>query len=261
MANFSDLTRKEQVHARLKAQGGWVDGSDLATEECGGSEGLRRLRELVEDDGLNVRKRRHPDPARDIWQYRLVPPSLDIPIDDEPERPPDRYDVVAASEGRDPWIPAPESAEPPVYPKPEPVPQTRMSSAVHRKEDGTFEYVPPQRPIEQMKALPEPKEEPGEQFSSLPAKIDFGEVAVCPRCKAKTTRGPAKKREVDPETAAKREHQQRRKKMNAAIAPTMVDDAGTPLHRDPVIKKFVPCLRCGGYGIVPNIGPIALSLP
>lgn len=39
-------TRTEQVITRLRrAWPEWVDGVDLATEECGGSEGLRRLRE------------------------------------------------------------------------------------------------------------------------------------------------------------------------------------------------------------------------
>jgi len=73
MANYSDLTRKEQVLARLaSANGGWVDGSELATEEVGGSEGLKRLREL-RSEGHEIKMRQHPDADRDIWQYRLVP--------------------------------------------------------------------------------------------------------------------------------------------------------------------------------------------
>lgn len=79
MANLSDLTRKDQVLAKLREAldapllnpGGWVDGPDLANEEVGGSEGLRRLREL-KSDGYLIQERAHPDPSRAIHQYRLV---------------------------------------------------------------------------------------------------------------------------------------------------------------------------------------------
>lgn len=71
MTNLSLLTRKEQVLERLQlAQGGWVDGPLLATEMVGGSEGLRRLRELKED-GYQIERRKHPDPTKAIFQYRL----------------------------------------------------------------------------------------------------------------------------------------------------------------------------------------------
>jgi hypothetical protein len=72
--NFSELTRKQQVLEVLKEQRGlWVNGSELATEKVGGSEGIRRLREL-RAEGWPIEERKHPDPARDIWQYRLSGP-------------------------------------------------------------------------------------------------------------------------------------------------------------------------------------------
>lgn len=72
MANLSDLTRKEQVLEVLKARlGEWVDGTELANEAVGGSEGLKRLREL-KADGWLIQKREHPAPGKDIYQYRLV---------------------------------------------------------------------------------------------------------------------------------------------------------------------------------------------
>lgn len=72
MTNRSALSRKEQVLERLRRAGGaWVDGSELATPEVGGSEGLRRLREL-RAEGHAILDRQHPDPERDIRQYRLV---------------------------------------------------------------------------------------------------------------------------------------------------------------------------------------------
>lgn len=72
MADMETVTRKEQIlHLLLEANGEWVDGSRLATEEVGGSEGLRRLREL-RSDGYRIQQRRHPDPDRAIWQYRIM---------------------------------------------------------------------------------------------------------------------------------------------------------------------------------------------
>src|ERR1019366_3919227 len=82
--NFSDLSRKEQVLQVLVEVGGqWVDGPGLANENVGGSEGLKRLRELRDEDGYGIEARRHPDPERSIWQYRLLdstPPKLIAPI-------------------------------------------------------------------------------------------------------------------------------------------------------------------------------------
>jgi hypothetical protein len=66
-------TRKLSVLAVLEEAGTWVDGWRLTTPDVGGSEGLRRLREL-EADGILVEKRPHPDPALSTWQYRLVQP-------------------------------------------------------------------------------------------------------------------------------------------------------------------------------------------
>lgn len=151
MANLSSQTRQEQIlQALTHAEGRWIDGSELATETVGGSEGLRRLRELVAD-GVAIEKRRHPDPRRDVWQYRINP-------------------------------------------KLEPAP----GMADHK-------------------------------FRTLPAKITFGEVAVCPRCRAKTRK---------------------------------YDYDGLPglRHKDPYESKK-PCLGCNGFGFVPNQGPIPMTAP
>lgn len=72
MANISNMSRKEQILEVLREnKGEWVDGTRLASPEVGGSEGLRRLREL-RTDGYSIQQRRHPDPERGIWQYRLI---------------------------------------------------------------------------------------------------------------------------------------------------------------------------------------------
>ena len=70
------MTRQEQVLQRLtEADGAWVDGTELANEQVGGSEGLKRLREL-RASGVKIEERPHPDPERAIWQYRLVPSNV-----------------------------------------------------------------------------------------------------------------------------------------------------------------------------------------
>jgi hypothetical protein len=85
-------TRKEQVLERLQdamdtaeieddPEMGWVDGPDLSNEKCGGTEGMRRLREL-RAEGWPIEDRHHPDPNRDIWQYRLLGPQGLPPGDD-----------------------------------------------------------------------------------------------------------------------------------------------------------------------------------
>lgn len=72
MANFSDLTRKEQVLTKLRERPGeWIDGAELATEEVGGSEGLKRLREL-KAEGWLIQMRRKPAQGSDQFQYRIA---------------------------------------------------------------------------------------------------------------------------------------------------------------------------------------------
>lgn len=68
-----------------------------------------------------------------------------------------------------------------------------------------------------------------DKFIKLPAHIEFGAVAVCPRCHAQTRRYD-------------------------------YDGLAGVRHKDPYRKKR-PCLGCNGLGIVPNTGPIPLTLP
>ncbi len=171
--NYDNLTRKDQVLQLLKFhQGEWVDGPELANETVGGSEGLRRLRELI-DEGYHIVSRRHPNPSRNIWQYKLMTAAVTSPmarLDDEV-----------------------------IY-----IPQTPEVLKYH---DG-----PP--------AISEFK------FSKLPSKVSFGEVAICPRCKAKTQKYAFKNLD------GKR-------------------------HKDPT-KEKTPCIGCNGWGIVPNKGPVPM---
>jgi hypothetical protein len=138
----------------------------------GGSEGLRRLRELI-DEGYPIEARRHPSPNRDIWQYRLAV-------------------------------------------------QTEVGP-LRRTEEGVV-YIPQKREIV-TKPDGEVLATPSYKFEKRPTKVNFGDVTICPRCKAKGQRYKFKGLEE------KR-------------------------HKDP-IKEKTPCIACNGWGIVPNIGPIA----
>ena len=60
----------EVLKALLTESPAWVDAPNLATGECGGSEGLRRVRELRSDYGWPVERRQHPTRSQ-LWQYRL----------------------------------------------------------------------------------------------------------------------------------------------------------------------------------------------
>lgn len=76
-------TRKAAVLAVLQAAGDWVDGSLLTLPNVGGSEGLRRLRELRDADGWPIERRPHPESAT-AWQYRLPRPQ---PVSNPVEEP------------------------------------------------------------------------------------------------------------------------------------------------------------------------------
>ena len=77
--NKNKMTRKDLVLELLvQNMNVWIDGPRIANPEVGGSEGLKRLRELREE-GHKIENRRHPDKNRDIWQYRLVGNEYRIP--------------------------------------------------------------------------------------------------------------------------------------------------------------------------------------
>ncbi len=60
----------EVLRALQAARGWWVPGFELATADCGGSEGLRRLRELREM-GYDIEKKK-VHPTHKYFSYRLV---------------------------------------------------------------------------------------------------------------------------------------------------------------------------------------------
>jgi hypothetical protein len=77
--NKNKMTRKDAVLELLMQNiNVWIDGPRIASPEVGGSEGLKRLRELREE-GHKIENRRHPNKDRDVWQYRLVGKEYMIP--------------------------------------------------------------------------------------------------------------------------------------------------------------------------------------
>lgn len=223
MANLSDLTRRDQVLVYLRHYANrWVDGPELANEKVGGSEGLKRLRELRQE-GHDIRMRKHPDVDRDIWQYMLVEGGPTAVSEEPPaiNRPPSVVQHI-------------EPAEKPVYPRPEPSGRPPIGEAIVRKEDGTYEYVPPSQALTKPSIIPEPRQPDGYRFTSMPTKIDFGTMAICHRCKGK--------------------------KLPDRYTPAGKHLPADDFCRDPKDRKN-PCRRCGGFGIVPNLGPIPITMP
>ncbi|MDB5280837.1 MAG: hypothetical protein JWR61_5792 [Ferruginibacter sp.] len=61
-------TRKQLVLSYLKKNRKYVPGYELTRPEVGGTEGLRRLREL-RADGINIISRRNPDSGD--YEYKI----------------------------------------------------------------------------------------------------------------------------------------------------------------------------------------------
>ena len=86
--------------------------------------------------------------------------------------------------------------------------------------DGIVQYFDVQ-PL-RAEAAPPPPPTDGFKYTSKPTKVDFGAAVVCPRCKGliRTVKG---------------------RKLGYTSEPHKVKDS---------------CIRCGGYGVVPNVGPV-----
>jgi ribosomal protein L37AE/L43A len=66
------MTRKQKIHEILmRAPNEWVNGDRLMQADTGGGRFGARIEELRKD-GFEIEARRHPDPKRDIWQYRII---------------------------------------------------------------------------------------------------------------------------------------------------------------------------------------------
>ena len=181
MANYSSETRKEQVFNYLRTRiNGWVDGTALANEQVGGSEGLKRLRELRKDlkeSRYDIEMRGHPDPNLDIFQYRLV------------ERSPEgsQYNAEAPAEPMQVANDPPERTPTPVVKRPGPSePRQAFKNARGHLvyDDDTKQY------LAVIEGEPEPIVQPnmgvatddGLKYKEMPTRLDFGNSRPCPKC-------------------------------------------------------------------------------
>lgn len=224
-------TRRELVLQLLTANvNQWVDGPRIASPEVGGSEGLKRVRELRQE-GYDIRMRKHPDRRRDIFQYRLVHADMS----------PIRGALNAAPTA--PPTPAPPASAPTPGLAGRNFPLTRNDDgsieivwqvcahcggryaieADHRYEEIHRAWA--QRHMTLDGHTAEEKIPPQPQiysYSKMPDRPQFGESVVCPRCKGFRHKHKGK-----------------------------LDDLCTdPSHPNEL------CHRCNGFGIVPNIGPV-----
>ena len=234
MANHSDLTRKEQVFAYLKVRlNAWVDGTDLATAEVGGSEGLKRLRELRQDladngNAYEIQMRGHPDPDKDIFQYRLIEAPRSVYASPAPAVP------VASAE------PVPirerprESQQPPA-----------RRSDTHLAFDPALGYVAvydgpipvaddvPIEPVAKGQLDMGVEESQTHIFTKKPDRLELGKTLPCPMC-----HGVHRAiKEKDPLTGKSRR--------DSKII------GYEELTRNPQ-KASQVCPRCNGFGVIPN---------
>lgn len=68
VATKTRKTRKERVLSYLKSNRKYVPGYELTTPEVGGTEGLRRVREL-RADGVDIVSRKNPETG--IFEYKI----------------------------------------------------------------------------------------------------------------------------------------------------------------------------------------------
>lgn len=263
MANLSDLTRKEQVLRYLQDHlNAWVDGPELANEMVGGSEGLKRLREL-RDDGHRIVMRPHPNKSRDIFQYKLVVPETihpsvvgrvtDLGTYVFPEKAAGSSSPVTS--GARPAKPSVAKGETPLRwnddtgyweATKEVCPDcggVYEDETVHRKgnEHRLWEEKKAQFEFEQQQIAIDPQ--PIQyKFTELPTKISMENATLCPRCKG--YRLPERKESV-------RRSRTGLKIVTARPAESFTRDPYKPSNKD---KSPNRCPRCNGFGVVPNVG-------
>lgn len=249
MANLSDNTRKDQVFNYLRVRmNSWVDGPALANEVVGGSEGLKRLRELrkdLADSRFEIEMRGHPDKDRDIFQYRLVERPVPQPAYSEPAPAP----PMQAGNG----------------PQAEPSPQ-RLNAPERR---GAFEgdrghvaydaesgqylavYDGPPAGIEDT-PTPIPGQtdmgvetEDGLKYTAKPEKLDFGKSRPCPKCHG--IHRAINEYEPDPVTPRK----QRAVKVVSPTGKLVNKVIGYETFTRNPSKPSEECPRCNGFGLIP----------
>lgn len=265
MANLSTATRKEQVLKYLERHvDEWIDGPDLANAEVGGSEGLKRVREL-RADGHRIVTRPHPDRSRDIFQYKLVPRDEIHPVvqerlrmahqqlnaattDDDLAQVFDTLHGVASEPT--PEAPTPGAAGRPFLIRLTPEGQFELTKEVCVECGGLYDddlehRTTDARHLNWLKAEQErtqgqttigvPEQPAPYKFREMPTRLDMSRMAICPRCNG----------------IRRKERTWFSRKKNETIVTPGEDFTRDPFK--PTIKgEPNPCPRCGGFGIVPT---------
>lgn len=251
MANLSPQTRKAQVLRYLEQHADqWVDGPDLANAQVGGSEGLKRVREL-RADGHRIITRPHPNRSRDVFQYRLVSPERIAPVVQE------RLDQMLAQGTMLPPGPAP------ITPTPITPAAAGRPFLMRRSPDGSFEltkevcvecggmydddlahrtsdrrhlrWVEASRKQADQLTVGVPEQPPPYKFTSMPERMDMATMAICPRCRGFRRPGRA-------ESVTRR----------GIIKAQAAEDFTRDPYRPSTKGEPNPCERCGGFGVVPQ---------
>jgi hypothetical protein len=242
MANLSEHTRKQQVELYLRTRlNQWVDGTELANERVGGSEGQRRLRELRKDlaaSTYDIEMRSHPDPDKDIFQYRMTQRSVPRP----PYTPP-----VPAS---------PMQAANRVVSERPPEGLNAPARRGYTTDHGHVEYDPTTDTYVAVYTGPPAGETPpvaegqleigvptedGLKFTVMPEKLDFETQRPCPKCHGLHRAI----NEVDPVT------KKTVKELNGKTGKLVNKTIGyEPFTRNPN-KPSEECPRCNGFGLIP----------
>ncbi len=225
----SGLTRRELVLQLLRSHPNeWVDGTRIASAEVGGSEGLKRLREL-RLAGYDIRMRKHPDPRRDIYQYRLMTGVIEAP-ERQVYVPPTSPGMV----GRDfPLRKNEDGSIDMVWEVCDECGGRYAVQADHLIGEEHKRWQAVNQTIEGQTAIPEVAQPPVYAYKDQPTGVKFGEAAVCPRCKG---------------------HKRPARMLKAGLRPA------DTMCMDPKDSTNY-CIRCNGWGLVPNVGPVAMTAP
>lgn len=242
--NLSEHSRKQQVYIYLlEREARWVDGPEIANERVGGSEGLKRVRELrrdLADSSYDIETRRHPNPALDIWQYRIVErsPQPVVHTDTAPAAP--MQAVAQHARSGDP-------------PQGRNAPDRRGTHLAYDPETDTYIAVY-DGPVEQ--EIPLPPQAEGQtdmgvpeadqyKYTERPTKLELGKSIPCPKChgihRAIKQKGPDGKNVKVPGP-------------NGALVDKVI--GYEELTRDPK-KASQICPRCNGFGLIPAEAPRA----
>lgn len=269
MANKSGLTRKEQVLKYLSDRANiWVDGPEISNEAVGGSEGLKRLRELRDEDHYRILARKHPNPRRDIWQYKLVlgetiHPSLlarlgaVTPAEVIKESPAWPLPSPTANEAEQ-AIPKRTKAFPLAFDRATgeysvvgdvcvQCEGVYFDEAAHRLSREHIDWEKKNAPLIQQQEIGVDPQPPIYKFDVMPERVNMGDVAVCPRCLGhkRPARAPTQKYDRIKGKVVE---------VKGREAEDFTRDPYKPSNKDHSPNR---CPRCNGFGIVPNKGGVA----